>query len=160
MGANQRLARSIVPIRDQGGVSLSDRTRVAPRPLVGRNAAKLGQLARKLGIARWRTDLDAAPSNPDDTPNHATELGPPLHEALAGNRGVAETLLAAGARLDVRGAFAALPIHAAAWSGDVELVGLGVGPHAVDGVGWTALHPAVAADAVEATRFLLDGASD
>jgi predicted dehydrogenase len=67
MGANQHLARSIVPIRDQGGVVLADGTRVVPDPiLVGRNADKLEQLAKEHGIARWTTDLEAALANKDD----------------------------------------------------------------------------------------------
>jgi len=67
MGANQHLARSIVPIRDQGGVVLADGRRVVPDPiLVGRNADKLEQLAKEHGIARWTTDLEAALANKDD----------------------------------------------------------------------------------------------
>jgi predicted dehydrogenase len=68
MGANQHLARSIVPLREQGGLALKDGTRVVPDPiLVGRSADKVERLARQHGIARWTTDLDAALANPDDT---------------------------------------------------------------------------------------------
>ncbi len=68
MGTNQHLARSIVAIRQQGGVRLSDGTRVMPDPiLVGRNAGKLGKLAAEHGVRRWTTDLDAALENRDDT---------------------------------------------------------------------------------------------
>ena len=68
MGTNQHLARSIVAIRGQGGVELSDDTRVMPDPiLVGRNAAKLEKLAAEHGVRRWTTDLDAALKNADDT---------------------------------------------------------------------------------------------
>jgi predicted dehydrogenase len=67
MGANQHLERSIVAIRKQGGVRLSDGTRVLPDPiLVGRNAGKLAQLAAQHGIERWTTDLDRALANKDD----------------------------------------------------------------------------------------------
>src|SRR5581483_5359207 len=67
MGTNQHLERSIVAIRKQGGVRLSDGTRVMPDPvLVGRNAEKLQMLAAKYGIARWTTDLDAALENRED----------------------------------------------------------------------------------------------
>jgi predicted dehydrogenase len=67
MGTNQHLIRSILAIRDQGGVVLSNGDRVMPDPvLVGRNAAKLEALAARQGIARWTTDLDAALANPDD----------------------------------------------------------------------------------------------
>ncbi len=68
MGMNQHLIRSIVAIRTQGGVALKNGDRVLPDPiLVGRNADKLGGLAKAHGIARWTTDLDAALKNPDDT---------------------------------------------------------------------------------------------
>ena len=68
MGMNQHLIRSIVAIRAQGGVALGNGDCVMPDPiLIGRNAAKLADLAKKYGIARWSTDLDAALANPDDT---------------------------------------------------------------------------------------------
>jgi predicted dehydrogenase len=68
MGANQHLARSIVPIREQGGTVLKDGTRVVPDPiLVGRSADKLEALAKEHGIARWTTDLEAVLANKDDT---------------------------------------------------------------------------------------------
>ena len=42
MGMNQHLIRSILAIRNQGGVPLKDGTRLMPDPLlVGRNAAKV-----------------------------------------------------------------------------------------------------------------------
>ena len=51
MGMNQHLIRSILEIRKQGGVALKDGTRLMPDPLlVGRNAAKIEELARKHGI--------------------------------------------------------------------------------------------------------------
>ena len=68
MGMNQHLIRSIVAIRKQGGVALSNGDRVMPDPiLIGRNADKIAALAQAHGIARWGTDLDAALANPDDT---------------------------------------------------------------------------------------------
>lgn len=67
MGMNQHLIRSILAIRAQGGVALSDGTRVMPDPiLVGRNAEKMQELARRHGIERWSDNLDAALDNPDD----------------------------------------------------------------------------------------------
>ena len=67
MGMNQHLIRSILAIRQQGGVALKDGTRLMPDPLlVGRNAAKVEELARKHGVARWTTDLDAALKSKDD----------------------------------------------------------------------------------------------
>jgi predicted dehydrogenase len=68
MGMNQHLIRSIVAIRAQGGVALKNGDRVMPDPiLVGRNAAKVEQLAKAHGIKRWTTDLNAALKNKDDT---------------------------------------------------------------------------------------------
>ena len=68
MGLNQHLIRSIVAIRDQGGVALPNGDRVMPDPiLVGRNAERVAALAREHGIARSTADLDAALANRDDT---------------------------------------------------------------------------------------------
>ncbi|MCU4121750.1 Gfo/Idh/MocA family protein [Variovorax sp. N23] len=68
MGMNQHLIRSICAIRAQGGVTLSNGDLCLPDPiLIGRNAEKMEALAKKHGIARWGTDLDAALANPDDT---------------------------------------------------------------------------------------------
>jgi predicted dehydrogenase len=68
MGLNQHLIRSIVAIRAEGGVPLSNGDRLMPDPiLVGRNAAKVEALARAHGIERWGDDIDAALANPEDT---------------------------------------------------------------------------------------------
>jgi predicted dehydrogenase len=67
MGTNQHLVRSIMAIRAQGGVALANGDRVMPDPvLVGRDAAKVGALARAHDLERWTTDLDAALKNRDD----------------------------------------------------------------------------------------------
>ncbi|MDQ2660972.1 MAG: Gfo/Idh/MocA family oxidoreductase [Actinomycetota bacterium] len=61
MGYRQHLVRSILAIREQGGVELSDGTRVQVEPiLVGRSEAKLAELAAKHGLEHYTTDLDAA----------------------------------------------------------------------------------------------------
>ncbi|NBY68402.1 MAG: gfo/Idh/MocA family oxidoreductase [Betaproteobacteria bacterium] len=68
MGMNQHLIRSIVAIRNQGGVTLSNGTQVMPDPiLIGRNAEKIEALAKANGITRFGTDLDKALANKDDT---------------------------------------------------------------------------------------------
>jgi len=68
MGLNQHLIRSIVAIRRQGGVLLSNGDRLMPDPiLVGRNLEKVEALAKAHGIGRWGDDIDAALANPDDT---------------------------------------------------------------------------------------------
>jgi len=68
MGMNQHLIRSILAIRKQGGVVLSDGSRVMPDPiLIGRNAEKIEALAKAHGVERWSADLNAALANKDDT---------------------------------------------------------------------------------------------
>src|ERR1700687_4852572 len=65
MGVNQHLRRSILEIMAQGGVKISDRETVMPRPLlVGRNAAKLEALAQESGGLPWTTDLAVALEDP------------------------------------------------------------------------------------------------
>ena len=67
MGLNQHLVRSILAIREQGGVALPNGDRIMPDPiLVGRNAEKVAALARQYGIERHTADLDAALKNPAD----------------------------------------------------------------------------------------------
>lgn len=68
MGLNQHLIRSILAIRAQGGVKLSDGSAMVPDPiLVGRNEEKLKAIAAEHGIPRWTTDLKRALDNPQDT---------------------------------------------------------------------------------------------
>ena len=67
MGTNQHLVRSILEIRKQGGIALKDGTRLMPDPiLVGRNAAKVQELARQHGVSRWTTDLAKALNSKSD----------------------------------------------------------------------------------------------
>jgi predicted dehydrogenase len=67
MGYNQHLVRSILAIRDQGGLTLKSGEKLEiDLIIVGRNAAKMEELAKRHGIKRWSTDLDAALKNPDD----------------------------------------------------------------------------------------------
>lgn len=66
MGYRQHLLRSILAIRDDGGVRLADGSRLQVEPiLVGRSREKLAALAHKHDIAEFTTDLDAALA--DDT---------------------------------------------------------------------------------------------
>ena len=65
MGYRQHLLRSILAIRDDGGVELDDGSRLQVEPiLVGRNREKLAELAAKHGVSEFRTDLDEALSDP------------------------------------------------------------------------------------------------
>ncbi|MGW5645246.1 Gfo/Idh/MocA family protein [Saccharopolyspora sp. NPDC003752] len=60
MGYRQHLLRSVLAIRDDGGVPLADGSRIQVEPvLVGRNAEKLARIAADHDIAEWSTDLDA-----------------------------------------------------------------------------------------------------
>ena len=59
MGTNQHLLRSIAAIIKHGGVRVSETESIRPDPiLVGRNPAKLQQLAAQAGVQRWTTDLE------------------------------------------------------------------------------------------------------
>ena len=65
MGYRQHLLRSILPIRDAGGIELADGTRVAVEPiLVGRNQRKIVELAELHKVEHWSTDLDAVLADP------------------------------------------------------------------------------------------------
>jgi predicted dehydrogenase len=65
MGKNQHLIRSIVALRERGGLRLDDGTVIWPEPtLIGRNAEAVEGLARAYGIERWTTDLGAAIADP------------------------------------------------------------------------------------------------
>jgi predicted dehydrogenase len=84
MGMNQHLIRSVVAIRAQGGVPLSDGSRVQLDPiLVGRDSEKVARLAKAHGIERWSTDLDKEIANPDNEiffDSATTQMRPSLLE--------------------------------------------------------------------------------
>jgi predicted dehydrogenase len=59
MGYRQHLVRSILAIREQGGIRLDDETVIWPEPvLVGRNEARLAEIASRHGLSAWSTSLD------------------------------------------------------------------------------------------------------
>ncbi|MFF2951241.1 Gfo/Idh/MocA family protein [Kitasatospora sp. NPDC057965] len=65
MGYRQHLVRSILAIREQGGLPLGDGETLWPEPiLVGRNADKLKDLADRHGLTHWTTSLDEALAHP------------------------------------------------------------------------------------------------
>ena len=73
MGYRQHLLRSILAIRDDGGVLRPDGTRLQVEPvIVGRNREKLTEIARKHDIDTVHTDLDAALA--DDAPVYFDSL--------------------------------------------------------------------------------------
>jgi len=64
MGYRQHLVRSVLAIRDDGGVSLANGDRITVEPiLVGRNAEKLAGLAAEHGVADFTTSLEEALSD-------------------------------------------------------------------------------------------------
>ena len=65
MGYRQHLVRSLLSIREQGGVQLRDGTAVYPEPvLVGRNEERLRGIAERHGLDRWTTSLDEVLADP------------------------------------------------------------------------------------------------
>ncbi|WP_432969570.1 Gfo/Idh/MocA family protein [Dactylosporangium sp. CA-233914] len=61
MGYRQHLVRSLLAIREQGGLPARDGSRIWPElTLVGRNEAKLAEIAARHGLTSYTTDLDAA----------------------------------------------------------------------------------------------------
>jgi predicted dehydrogenase len=65
MGYRQHLIRSLLSIREQGGVPLADGTRVFPELiLVGRSEQRLAEVAQRHGLDRWSARLDEVLSDP------------------------------------------------------------------------------------------------
>ncbi len=68
MGTNQHYIRSLLAIIKQGGVKISDGENIMPMlTLVGRNQAKLQQLAAMGEGVYWTSDLDTALADPANT---------------------------------------------------------------------------------------------
>ena len=93
MGTNQHLIRSILAIRDQGGVQVGPDETIMPDPiLVGRNRAKLDALAAAHGVNRVSTDLDAALADPDDQVYFDAQLTnlrvPAVRKAIAAGKAI------------------------------------------------------------------------
>ncbi|KUF17285.1 Gfo/Idh/MocA family protein [Streptomyces silvensis] len=65
MGHRQHLVRSILALREEGGLDLGDGTRLWPEPvLVGRREQALRELAARHGLEHVSTDLDAVLADP------------------------------------------------------------------------------------------------
>ncbi|MFE3324698.1 Gfo/Idh/MocA family protein [Streptomyces sp. NPDC059176] len=65
MGYRQHLVRSLLAIREQGGLPLTDGNVLWPEPiLVGRREQALREIARRHGLSDWSTDLDAVLADP------------------------------------------------------------------------------------------------
>ena len=81
MGYRQHLVRSILALREQGGLHLADGRVLWPEPvLVGRNADKLAALAARHGLEHYTTDLSAALADPANQIYFDAQLTP-LREA-------------------------------------------------------------------------------
>ncbi|WP_329009516.1 Gfo/Idh/MocA family oxidoreductase [Micromonospora rifamycinica] len=66
MGYRQHLVRSLLALREQGGLALGDGTRIWPEPiLVGRDETRLRAVAERHGLTDWTTDLAAALARDD-----------------------------------------------------------------------------------------------
>jgi len=66
MGYRQHLVRSILPIQEQGGVTLADGSRVQVEPiLIGRRPDAVEEIAKRHGIERWTTDLEGTIADPE-----------------------------------------------------------------------------------------------
>jgi predicted dehydrogenase len=66
MGLRQHLIRSVLAIRQAGGLPLRDGSMLWPEPvLVGRSEARLRELAERHGLTDWTTDLAAALARAD-----------------------------------------------------------------------------------------------
>ncbi|TDB80049.1 MULTISPECIES: Gfo/Idh/MocA family protein [unclassified Micromonospora] len=66
MGYRQHLVRSLLALREQGGLALPDGTRIWPEPiLVGRDEGRLRAVAERHGLTDWTTDLTAALARDD-----------------------------------------------------------------------------------------------
>ncbi|HTV74876.1 MAG TPA: Gfo/Idh/MocA family oxidoreductase [Candidatus Acidoferrales bacterium] len=68
MGMNQHLIRSIVAIREAGGLAQRNGDVIWPEPvLLGRNAEKVAALAQSYGINGWSTSLEECLADPSLT---------------------------------------------------------------------------------------------
>jgi predicted dehydrogenase len=66
MGYRQHLIRSLLAIREEGGLPLPDGRQLWPEPiLVGRSEQKLLEIAERHGLTEWTTDLATALARPD-----------------------------------------------------------------------------------------------
>jgi predicted dehydrogenase len=66
MGYRQHLVRSLLAIREQGGIPLDDGTTLFPEPiLVGRGEERLRAIAERHGLSRWTTSLAEVLADPE-----------------------------------------------------------------------------------------------
>jgi predicted dehydrogenase len=84
MGYRQHLERSLLRIRAQGGIILTDGTTIYPEPiLVGRREDRLREIAERHGLERWSTSLDEVLSDPMVDVYFDTQVTSVREESLA-----------------------------------------------------------------------------
>src|ERR1700761_6227012 len=84
MGYRQHLVRSLLAIREQGGIRLDDGTVLYPEPiLVGRSEDRLRAIAERHGLPRWTTSLDQVLGDPDAAASSAPQAPSAREPALA-----------------------------------------------------------------------------
>src|SRR5260370_29594332 len=93
MGYRQHLVRSLLAIRDQGGVRLPDGSAVYPEPiLVGRDEGRLREIAGRHGLERWSTSLGEVLADPDVNVYFDSQVTsvrePSLEKAIAASKHV------------------------------------------------------------------------
>src|ERR1700744_2241889 len=83
MGYRQHLVRSLLAIREQGGIQLEDRTDPYPGPiLAGRNEPGPGAVAERHGLERWTTDVDEVLADPEVDVYFDTQVTSAREESL------------------------------------------------------------------------------
>ena len=84
MGYRQHLVRSLLAIREEGGIRLDDGTVLYPEPiLVGRSEERLRAIADRHGLPRWTTSLDEVLGDPDVDVYFDTQVTSARETALA-----------------------------------------------------------------------------
>jgi predicted dehydrogenase len=90
MGYRQHLVRSLLAIRERGGIPLDDGagsaggTLLYPEPvLVGRNAERLRAIAERHGLTRWTTSLDEVLGDPEIDVYFDTQVTSAREDAVA-----------------------------------------------------------------------------
>src|ERR1700722_14279664 len=84
MGYRQHLVRSLLAIREQGGIPLDDGTMLYPEPvLVGRSEQPLRAIAERDDLPRWTTSLDEVLGDPEVSVYFDTQVTSAREDALA-----------------------------------------------------------------------------
>jgi predicted dehydrogenase len=84
MGYRQHLVRSLLAIREQGGIPLDDGTTLYPEPiLVGRSEDRLRTIAERHGLGTWTTSLDEVLADPEVDVYFDTQVTSAREAALA-----------------------------------------------------------------------------